>query len=228
MKAVFELIAKNRRWADSVTAECPDFFAESAKGQAPEYLWIGCADSRVATNLITGLEVGEIFVHRNIANLVVDGDNNLASVVQYAVDALKVPHIIVCGHYGCGGVLAAMEPNCPLPAVEGWINHIRTVSAEFEGELTPLDQERKFARLCELNAISQANNLSRNETVKAAWARGQRLSIHSMIYDLASGHLKNPGRTDKCPPGLAQTLGCQTRSHRPAFDCAVETTKSTQ
>ena len=119
----------------------------------------------------------------------VDGDASLGSVVQYAVDALKVEHIIVCGHYGCGGVLASMEPNCPLPVVEGWINNIRSVSAEFEGELTPLDQDAKFDRLCELNAISQTRNLSRNQTVQDAWARGQELHLHSWIYNLKDGHL---------------------------------------
>ena len=190
MKTLPELIANNRQWAADIQAAQPDFFTESAKGQQPEYLWIGCADSRVPTNLVTGLQPGEIFVHRNIANLVVPGDNSLEAVVQYAVDALKVKHVIICGHYNCGGVLASMESQCPLGIVDGWIDNIRSVALEYQGELTPLDQATKFNRLCELNVIAQAKNLSRNQTIQGAWGRGQKVAIHSWIYNLKDGLLK--------------------------------------
>lgn len=192
MSSLATLIENNRNWATSKTAVERDFFTESAKGQAPKYLWIGCADSRVPPNTILGLEPGEVFVHRNIANVVQHNDLSLLSVVQYAVEHLKVEHIIVAGHYHCGGVAASIDGQ-RHGIVDNWIKPIADL-AEVEGaELAAFEGDAKIARLCELNALAQARNLSRTTIVQDAWDAGQNLTVHSMIYDLADGKIQELG-----------------------------------
>ena len=189
MKTLPELIENNRQWAAAVTSEDPKFFEKLAEAQHPKYLWIGCADSRVPANQITGLVPGELFVHRNIANLVVHSDLNMLSVLQYAVDALKVEHVIICGHYNCGGVRAAISPQ-PNGLVDNWLRHIEDTAVINWDELKPMDEDARVDRLCELNVIQQAKNLSRTTVLQEAWARGQKVDIHSWIYCLKDGHLQ--------------------------------------
>jgi carbonic anhydrase len=188
MKTLPELIENNRNWAAKITAEDPQFFETLAEAQTPKYLWIGCADSRVPANQITGLVPGELFVHRNIANLVVHSDLNMLSVLQYAVDALKVEHVIVCGHYNCGGVRAAISPQAN-GLVDNWLRHIEDTAAVNWDNLKALDEDARVDRLCELNVMQQAKNLSRTTVLQEAWARSQRVDIHSWIYSLKDGHL---------------------------------------
>lgn len=186
------LFTNNADWAASVAESDPEFFSNLAKQQQPEYLWIGCADSRVPANQIIGLAPGEVFVHRNVANLVVHTDLNCLSVLQYAVDVLRVRHVIVCGHYGCGGVAAA-DDTAQLGLIDNWLHHIRDVLAKHREELDALDLEPRRDRLCELNVLEQANNVARTTIVRNAWARGQALSVHSLIYRLTDGRLRRLG-----------------------------------
>lgn len=190
METLQKLFDKNVAWADRIKQKDPDFFAQLAKQQSPEYLWIGCADSRVPANEIVGLLPGELFVHRNIANCVVHTDLNCLSVVYYAIQVLKVKHIIVCGHYGCGGVEAAMKPvQVGLP--DHWIRNIRDVYFNRREELQSItDPKEKSRRLCELNVMQQASNLSHISVVQNAWDKGQELSLHGWIYDIQDGLLK--------------------------------------
>ena len=188
MNTLPELIENNRNWAAKIKAESPEFFETLAESQTPKHLWIGCADSRVPANQITGLVPGELFVHRNIANLVVHSDLNMLSVLQYAVDALKVEHVIICGHYGCGGVRAAISPE-PNGLVDNWLRHIEDTAVVNWDELKVLDADARVDRLCELNVVQQAKNLSRTTVLQEAWARGQKVDIHSWIYSLKDGHL---------------------------------------
>ena len=188
-----DLIEYNQQWAADRVAEDPEFFERLCAIQEPEFLWIGCSDSRVPANQITGLEPGEVFVHRNIANVVPREDVNSASVIQFAVDTLKVQHIIVCGHYGCGGVKAALGPALEDP-LEFWVEHLRRIRDKNSDELDALpDEDSRWRRLCELNVLTQAENLARLRVVRAAWQRGQPLAIHSWIYDLHDGLLKDLG-----------------------------------
>ena len=189
MNTLPELIENNRKWSAGITAENPDFFKNLAEAQAPKYLWIGCADSRVPANQITGLMPGELFVHRNIANLVVHSDLNMLSVLQYAVDALKVEHVIICGHYGCGGVRAAISSQ-PNGLVDNWLRHIKDTAVVNWNDLKVLDEQARVDRLCEINVVQQAKNLSRTTVLQEAWARGQKVDIHSWIYNLKDGHLQ--------------------------------------
>jgi carbonic anhydrase len=184
-----ELLANNQKWAEGVVAEDPEFFARLAKQQSPKFLWIGCADSRVPANQIIGLQPGGVFVHRNIANLVVHSDANCLSVVQYAVEVLKVEDIIVCGHYGCGGVAAALG-HTQFGLIDNWLRHIKDVYTKHEAELRDLDEGARLTRLCELNVIEQASNLSATTIVQNAWARGQELTVHAWIYSLDDGRIK--------------------------------------
>jgi carbonic anhydrase len=188
MSSLNHLLENNRQWAERKLGQDPEFFARLARQQSPEYLWIGCSDSRVPANQITGLAPGEVFVHRNIANVVVQTDFNLLSVVQFAVDVLKVKHIIVCGHYGCGGVKAALE-NDRHGLVDNWLRHIRSTARRHEKELTDLPIEEAQDRLCEMNVKANALNLSRTTIIEDAWERGQPLEIHSWIYRLDSGRI---------------------------------------
>lgn len=188
MKTLSDLFDKNRDWAAMMNAKDPEFFERLANQQSPKYLWIGCADSRVPANEITGLNSGEVFVHRNVANLVVQTDFNMLSVVQYAVEVLKVEHVMVCGHYGCGGVAAALE-NQRHGLIDNWLRSIRGVARRHEDELNGLEPSEKLDRMCELNVLAQAVNLSRTTILQDAWERGQKIDIHSWIYRLNTGHL---------------------------------------
>jgi len=184
------LLESNRQWAEQITAEQPDFFKQLARQQKPELLWIGCADSRVPANEIMGLLPGEVFVHRNVANLVVHTDLNCLSVIQYAVEVLKVKHIIVCGHYGCGGVKAALE-DVDHGLIDNWLGHIKDVGRLNCDELSALDDNAKLDRLCELNVIEQVTNVCNTTIVKNAWKKGAELYVHGWIYDICNGILKD-------------------------------------
>lgn len=195
MQEIEDLFAKNRAWAERVTRDDPEFFQRLAQLQAPTFLWIGCSDSRVPANQITGLPPGAVFVHRNIANIVAMDDLNCLSVLQFAIDVLKVRHVIVCGHYGCGGVHAAIEHQ-RHGLVDDWLRHVQNVHAKHRSELDKIgDSEARAARLCELNVIEQVENVCRTTIVGDAWTRGQSLSIHGWIYDIANGLLRDLGAT---------------------------------
>ena len=188
MQTLADLFENNRIWAEGRLQADPGFFERLANQQAPKYLWIGCSDSRVPANQITGLDPGEVFVHRNVANVVVQTDFNLLSVVQYAVEVLKVEHVIVCGHYGCGGVRAAME-NQRHGLIDNWLRHIQSVARRDEKYLEGLAPNEKVDKLCELNVMAQARNLSRTTIIQDAWMRGQKIDVHSWIYRLNTGRL---------------------------------------
>ncbi|MBP7963616.1 MAG: carbonate dehydratase [Caldilineaceae bacterium] len=191
MDQLTHLAANNRRWADAIKAQDPGFFERLSHQQAPEYLWIGCADSRVPANQITGLDPGEVFVHRNIANLVVHTDLNLLSVLQYAVEYLKVKHVIVCGHYGCGGVAAAYE-NKSLGLIDNWLRNIKDTYHRHQDEVEALpNREARVDRLCELNVVAQVSRVAQTAIVQNAWQRGQSLSIHGWIYSIRDGLLQD-------------------------------------
>jgi carbonic anhydrase len=194
-----ELLANNQRWVAERLAEDPQFFSRLSAVQTPDMLWIGCSDSRVPANQITGLQPGEIFVHRNIANVVPREDVNSASVIQYAVAVLKVRHIVVCGHYGCGGVEAAFNDHLEDP-LEIWIEHIRRIRTTHNEELEALDDDnQRWRRLCELNVLSQVQNLPRLRVIRSAWEEGQDLAIHGWIYDLSDGLLNDLGASIEGP-----------------------------
>jgi carbonic anhydrase len=183
------LFENNAAWARRTRERDPQFFDRLAHQQTPKYLWIGCSDSRVPANEIVDLPPGEIFVHRNIANLVVHTDLNCLSVLQFAVDVLRIRHVIVCGHYHCSGVHAALESE-RHGLVDNWLRHIQDVREKYETELSTIaEPEDRGARLCELNVIEQAKNIARTDTVVNAWARGESLAIHGWIYDVADGLL---------------------------------------
>jgi carbonic anhydrase len=190
MQAPDILFANNRAWAAAVTREDPDFFQRLSRQQAPQFLWIGCSDSRVPANQIVGLQPGEMFVHRNVANLVVHTDLNCLSVLQFAVDVLRVRHIIVCGHYGCGGVLAALRDD-RLGLIDNWLRHVQDVRWKHRKALDALETEgERHQRLCELNVVEQAANIRQTTVVRDARARGQELAVHGWIYDLQDGLLR--------------------------------------
>ena len=184
-----KLLVANEAWASSIVAGDPDFFNRLKDQQSPEYLWIGCSDSRVPANQITGLSPGEIFVHRNVANQVLETDFNVLAVLQYAVDVLKVKHVIVCGHYGCGGVRAALE-NIRHGLIDNWLAGIRSLHRRNQEELDALSRDEAVDRLCELNVISQAYHVARTTILEDAWQRGQQIAVHSWIYRLDNGRLK--------------------------------------
>lgn len=188
MKLLKPLFDNNRRWAEKVTLENPTFFEQLAKQQNPEYLWIGCADSRVPSTQIIDLMPGEVFVHRNIANMVLHSDFNCLSVLQYAVDVLKVKHIMVVGHYGCGGIKAAMEKK-QLGLIDNWLNHLRDIYRLYKDELADLNDTERHDRMCELNVIEQVNNVVNTTIIQDAWSRGQDVAIHGWIYSIKNGLL---------------------------------------
>lgn len=193
MRALSHLFANNRAWAAEMTRQEPDFFTRLSGQQAPQYLWIGCSDSRVPANQIVGLLPGEMFVHRNVANVVVHTDLNCLSAIQFAVEVLKVGHIIVCGHYGCGGVLAALRGD-KLGLVDNWLRHVQDVRWKHRTELDALDTEaQQHKRLCELNVVEQVLNVSQATVVRDAWVRGQALTVHGWVYDLHDGLLQDLG-----------------------------------
>lgn len=180
------LLANNRTWAERMQAGDPAFFSRLANQQSPEYLWIGCSDSRVPANQITGLAPGEVFVHRNVANVVAETDFNVLAVLQYAVDVLKVKHVILCGHYRCGGVIAALE-NFRHGMIDNWLSGIREIRRSHATELDSLPPEAAADRLCELNVVTQTRHIARTTIIEDAWERGQAVAIHSWIYRLENG-----------------------------------------
>ncbi|MFA7369701.1 MAG: carbonate dehydratase [Kiritimatiellales bacterium] len=191
MRVLNQLFENNRNWARSIVAKDPEFFKKLSNQQAPQYLWIGCSDSRVPANEIIGLAPGEVFVHRNIANMVIHTDMNCLSVIQYAVDFLKVKHIIVCGHYGCGGVEGAMD-NRPQGLVDNWLRHIRDIYQKYEPTLDHItNRKRRSDKLCELNVIEQVANICHTTIVQEVWRRGQELAVHGWIYGLENGLLRD-------------------------------------
>jgi len=206
MSKLPELFANNRAWAEGIVRERPDFFQKLSSQQNPKYLWIGCADSRVPANEIIGLMPGEVFVHRNVANVVVHTDLNCLSVLQYAVDVLKVEHVIVCGHYGCGGVQAAYG-NASLGLIDNWLRHVKDVAEKYQGDIsTRPNQEMRLDRLCELNVIEQVLHVCRTTIVLDAWNRNQSLTVHGWVYRLQSGLLKEIGVTITGPQELERFL----------------------
>lgn len=189
-RSLAHLFANNRAWSKAMTARDPDFFRRLSAQQAPKYLWIGCSDSRVPANEIVGLLPGEMFVHRNVANLVVHTDLNCLSVLQYAVDVLQVEHIIVCGHYGCGGVRAVLE-NRELGLVSNWLRHLADVAEKFADVLPKLSDEERAQRLCEWNVVEQVRHVCESTIVQSAWRSGRALSVHGWVYSLEDGLLKD-------------------------------------
>ena len=187
------LLERNREWAAKVTREDPQFFARLSQLQSPEYLWIGCSDSRVPANQITGLAPGEMFVHRNVANVVVHTDLNCLSTIQFAVDVLKVRHIIVCGHYGCGGVTAALHGQ-RVGLADNWLRHVQDVRDHHEIQLAAIaDDKQRVNRLCELNVIEQVVNVSQTTVIRDAWIRGHKVAVHGWVYGLDNGLLRDLG-----------------------------------
>jgi carbonic anhydrase len=193
MLVLSHLLANNRAWAAEMTREDPEFFRRLSRQQTPQYLWIGCSDSRVPANQIVGLLPGEMFVHRNVANVVVHTDLNCLSAIQFAVEVLHVGHIIVCGHYGCGGVLAALRDD-KLGLIDNWLRHVQDVRWKHHTQLDALSTEAlQHDRLCELNVIEQVVNISQTTIVRDAWGRGQKLTVHGWVYDLQDGLLQDLG-----------------------------------
>jgi len=187
------LLRNNNDWADRISREDPDFFERLSRQQTPKYLWIGCSDSRVPANQILGLDPGEVFVHRNIANVMSHGDLNALSVIQFAVDILKVEHILLVGHYGCGGVLAALN-GTRLGLADNWLRHVSDLTKKHLALLEAVESEPlRHARMCELNAIEQALNVCDTTVVQDAWARGQKLSVHGWVYSLRDGRVRQLG-----------------------------------
>jgi carbonic anhydrase len=200
MKRLEHLLDNNRRWARKVTQQQPDFFSRLSAQQSPRYLWIGCSDSRVPANEIVDLAPGELFVHRNVANLVIHTDLNCLSVIQYAVDVLKVQDIVVTGHYGCGGIAAALQSR-PLGLVDNWLRHVQDIRDRYPLLLTG-DAGAVSNRLCELNVLEQALNVCRTTVVKDAWSRGQGLAVHGWIYSVADGLIRD---LDFCANGVTDS-----------------------
>jgi carbonic anhydrase len=192
MPKISELFTQNQNWSEDIRRKRPEFFETLSKQQSPKFLWIGCADSRVPANEVVGLLPGELFVHRNVANLVIHTDLNCLSVLQYAVDVLQVEHVIVCGHYGCGGVQASLERR-KLGLIDNWLRHIRDVHHKHVMAVEKVLGPAKLDTLCELNVIEQAYNICHTTVVQDAWARGQKVQVHGWIYGLRDGLLNDLG-----------------------------------
>ncbi len=191
MKRLPHLFESNKNWADKISKADPGFFSKLSKQQNPEYLWIGCSDSRVPANEIVGLMPGELFVHRNVSNLVIHTDMNCLSVLQFAVDYLKVKHVIVCGHYGCGGVRAAIEDESH-GLIDNWLRNIRNIYLRSKSMLDDIaDISKRIDKLCELNVVEQVKNVSSTTIIQEAWKRGQELTVHGWIYGINNGLLKD-------------------------------------
>jgi carbonic anhydrase len=213
MRVLSRLFENNRVWAEEMARRQPDFFARLAAQQTPQYLWIGCSDSRVPANQIVGLVPGEMFVHRNVANVVVHTDLNCLSALQFAVEVLRVGNVIVCGHYGCGGVLAAMRDD-HLGLIDNWLRHVQDVRSKHHPQLARLPGEtQRHDRLCELNVIEQVANVCRTTVVREAWARGQELAVHGWIYGLRDGLLRDLAM---CITSEAELANCYAKA------CAVQ------
>jgi carbonic anhydrase len=216
-----QLFRNNRAWAQQVTQQDPAFFERLSQQQAPAYLWIGCSDSRVPANQIVGLLPGEMFVHRNVANVVAHADLNCLSTIQFAVDILRVRHIIVCGHYGCGGVLASLR-NDKLGLVDHWLRQVRDVRIRHSVQIDALDSEpERHDRLCELNVIEQVLNVGRTTIVQDAWAANRSLTVHGWIYDIRDGLLR---RLDVRVASEADVASCSaaSRPQLPRSSAAAE------
>ena len=208
------LLQNNTEWSDRMLAHDPAFFERLRQQQAPAYLWIGCSDSRVPANEIVGLPPGELFVHRNVANVVVHTDLNCLAVLQYAIDVLQVRDVIVTGHYGCGGVRAVVD-GAKLGLIDNWLRHVDDVRLRHASRLTDCPAEAAFDRLCELNVIEQAKHVCQTTVVESAWERGQQLAVHGLIYGLHDGRLRELGFTAARPSDVA-----------PAYDAAVSSTST--
>lgn len=203
MRSLTELFDNNRAWSERIRRADPEFFTRLSRQQRPRYLWIGCADSRVPANEIVGLLPGELFVHRNIANVVVHSDLNCLSVMQFAVDVLKVEHVIVCGHYGCSGVSAALR-NERVGLADNWLRHLQDVHSKHDARVAALaDTPRRIDRLCELNVIEQVANVCQTTIVRDAWDRGQPLTVHGWVYGLSDGLVRDLGTTVSAPAEAA-------------------------
>jgi len=199
-----QLLANNKQWVQSKLDNDPDYFKKLARGQKPPVLWIGCADSRVPANEIIGAEPGEVFVHRNIANMVVHSDMNMLSVLDYAVNVLEVKHIIVCGHYGCGGVQTAMT-NKHVGLIDNWIRHIKDVYRFHQDELNAIaDEKLRFNRFVELNVVEQVLDLAKTSIVQGAWERNQEVHVHGWVYDISDGLIKDLDITIRDNSSLSQ------------------------
>jgi len=223
MTTLDELLRNNREWADQVRRDDPGFFKRLSQQQAPKYLWIGCSDSRVPANQILGLAPGEVFVHRNIANVMVHTDLNCLSVIQFAVDVLKVEHILLVGHYGCGGVHAALTGK-RVGLADNWIRHVGDVALKHAPLLEGIDLESlRHARLCELNAIEQAANVCLTTIVQDAWARGQALSVHGWVYSLHDGRVRELGMDVNAAEELVPAYELAISRLRPRTDVTENT-----
>lgn len=204
MKDLSDLLEKNRKWSEGIRARQLEFFKDLARQQTPEYLWIGCSDSRVPATQLVGLMPGEMFVHRNVANLVVHTDFNCLSVLQFAVDVLKVKHIIICGHYGCGGIEAALRDR-KLGLIDNWLRNVQNVMHAHSALLSRIEDEaERSKKLCELNVIEQVLNVSRTTIAQSAWERGQELAVHGWIYGLQDGLLRD---LDMCVTNQSEAAG---------------------
>ncbi|MFY8273878.1 carbonate dehydratase [Pseudoalteromonas sp. SSDWG2] len=197
MKNLSHLFEKNKHWAARTTAQDPEFFSKLSQQQSPEYLWIGCSDSRVPANQIVDLMPGELFVHRNVANVVVHTDHNCLSVMQYAVEVLKVKHIMVVGHYGCGGI-KAVHDNAKLGLIDNWLRHVGDIKERYQDLLDQAPEKDRLARLIELNVIEQVRNVCRTNIVQEAWAKGQELTVHGWVYSLENGCLHDMNAVFRC------------------------------
>lgn len=227
MSDLKHLLVNNRAWAERIKSEDPDFFRSISELQQPEFLWIGCSDSRVPANQITGLKPGEVFVHRNVANVVVHTDLNCLSVVQFAVDVLKVKHIMVVGHYGCGGVLAALRGR-RFGLVDNWLRHIEDVRYKHSELLESYPYDDQHDRLCELNVIEQVVNVCQTTVVRDAWARKQDLTVHGWVYAIYDGLVRDLGISTTCEeegaPNYERALAV-LREHRTFKPQEFETAK---
>jgi carbonic anhydrase len=206
------LFDRNRRWAASTEAREPGFFTRLAQQQNPKYMWIGCADSRVPANEITGLDPGEVFVHRNVANVVVHSDLNALSTIQFAVEHLKVEHIIVVGHYGCAGVRAALR-GIRVGLADNWLRHVQDVRLRHRKRLDHLPQAEQEDILCEMNVIEQVGNVALSTVLQDAWARGQKVAVHGWVYGLRDGLLKNLEVTMDRPETVVQVFGAALKRY---------------
>ena len=206
MRTLSALFKRNHAWSDAIRTEKPEFFATLSRQQSPRYLWIGCSDSRVPANEIVGLLPGELFVHRNVANVVVHSDLNCLSVIQYAVDVLKVEHIIVCGHYECGGVQAVLEGR-KLGLIDNWLRHIRDVHHKHALTVESVIGPARLDTLCELNVVEQALHVCQTSIVQDAWSQGRSLEVHAWIYGLKDGLLKDLELNVSCTEELTPAYG---------------------
>lgn len=205
MRVLKDLFERNRRWADKIKKSDPDFFTKLSKQQNPEYLWIGCSDSRVPANEIVDMLPGEIFVHRNIANLVVHTDMNCLAVIQYAIEVLRVKHIIVCGHYGCGGIRAALD-NREHGLIDNWLRNIKDIYRYYQERIDSLpDDKERLDVMCELNVMEQVANVCHTTIVQSAWKSGQELAVHGWIYSIENGVLKDLNVCITNPSDISET-----------------------